>query len=43
VLDSEADQEAALDNLSAASSQASEIIKSSCPASLNDEQRVRCS
>jgi LTXXQ motif family protein len=29
-----ADQEAALDNLSAASSQASEIIKSSCPASV---------
>jgi ABC-type transporter MlaC component len=29
-----ADQEAALDNLSAASAQASEIIKSSCPASI---------
>jgi LTXXQ motif family protein len=29
-----ADQEAALDNLSAASAQASEIIKSSCPASV---------
>jgi hypothetical protein len=35
-----ADQEAALDNLSAASSQASEIIKSSCPASVPSHRSV---